>query len=54
MDWRVFLGPDLIPAATAFASFGFMRAVFVGAHDTAAGSRPCGQTLKVGGAFPVV
>ena len=30
MDWRVFLGPDLIPAATAFASFGLMIAAFVG------------------------
>jgi hypothetical protein len=30
MDWSVFLGPDLIPAATALASFGLMIAAFVG------------------------
>ena len=30
MDWSVFLGADLIPAATAFASFGLMIAAFVG------------------------
>ena len=30
MDWRVFLGPDLIPAATGLAGFGLMIAAFVG------------------------
>ena len=30
MDWSVFLGPELIPAATALASFGLMLAAFVG------------------------